>query len=304
MNTPWIAEIDLSVGLVRETISDQFPQFVGQPIIELGAGWDMVAYRVGNEFIFRFPRRQMGADLVKIEMNVLPELAPLLLLPIPNPEFIGRPTDRYPWPFAGYKQIAGRTACSLAMSDEQRAALIPSLATFLSALHSLTPDQGRQFGAPEDLYGRLDPNKRIPQAHDRLDKLVRDGLVKEPSPLHRLIDQTAIARPTRTAAIVHGDLYVRHLIVNDTGELSGIIDWGDIHVGDPAIDLSVAFTFVPPQHRIEFRQHYGEIDEPTWQLARFRAITYGLILTDYGHTENDSDILREGQFILASVLVR
>ena len=36
---------------------------------------------------------------------------------------------------------------------------------------------------------------------------------------------------------VHGDLYSRHLLVDDAGRPCGVIDWGDCHVGDPAVDL-------------------------------------------------------------------
>ena len=36
----------------------------------------------------------------------------------------------------------------------------------------------------------------------------------------------------RHEVLVHGDLHVRHVLV-DNGELSGVIDWGDVCVGDP-----------------------------------------------------------------------
>lgn len=303
MSKPWAAEINLSIDLARSVISEQFPRFANQSLVELGSGWDMIAFLVGGEYVFRLPRRQLGADLVAIEINVQPRLAPLLPLPIPNPEFVGRPSDRYPWLFAGYRMIPGKTACSRNLSDSQRAALIPSLASFLSTLHSIPPAQVQQLGAPEDLYGRLDMAKRIPKAIERLESLTKDGLIQDAAPLLRLIHETGVPSPNHLKTIVHGDLYVRHLVVGDDGQLTGIIDWGDVHLGDPAADLSVAFTFLPPGARDAFRSLYGLINETTWKRARFRAINYGLLLTDYGHTENDRDILREGQYILSSVCV-
>ena len=303
MKKPWAAEIDLSVELVAEVIANQFPQFANRSIVELGEGWDMVAYLVADEFVFRFPRRQVGADLVAIENKVLPQLISRVPLMIPSPEYIGQPTERYPWLFAGYQRIPGHTACSLRLNDHERTAMIPSLASFLSSLHSIPAERGSEFGAPNDHYGRLDLVKRVPLVHERLEGLVRDGQIQDAAPLHRLIDQTASASSPKLTALVHGDFYVRHLIVSDRRTLSGIIDWGDVHIGDPAIDLSIAFTFLPPDHRHDFRRLYGPIDEPTWQLARFRAISYGLILTDYGRAEKDNDLLREGEIILSSVLI-
>jgi aminoglycoside phosphotransferase (APT) family kinase protein len=38
---------------------------------------------------------------------------------------------------------------------------------------------------------------------------------------------------------MHGDLHPANVLVND-GQVSGVIDFGDITAGDPAGDLSVA----------------------------------------------------------------
>ncbi|MDN5854586.1 MAG: phosphotransferase [Actinomycetia bacterium] len=40
-------------------------------------------------------------------------------------------------------------------------------------------------------------------------------------------------------SIVHGDLGRAHVLC-DSGAVSGVIDWADVHVGDPAIDLAWA----------------------------------------------------------------
>ena len=40
-------------------------------------------------------------------------------------------------------------------------------------------------------------------------------------------------------AVVHGDLVTDHILVEDGGEhLAGIIDFGDVGLGDPALDLA------------------------------------------------------------------
>jgi macrolide phosphotransferase len=44
----------------------------------------------------------------------------------------------------------------------------------------------------------------------------------------------------RETALVHGDLHPGHLLVDDGGRLTGILDWTEAHVGDPASD----FTYV------------------------------------------------------------
>ena len=44
---------------------------------------------------------------------------------------------------------------------------------------------------------------------------------------------------------LHGDLHPANVLVND-GQVSGVIDFGDITAGDPASDLSVAWMLLPP----------------------------------------------------------
>ena len=74
-----------------------------------------------------------------------------------------------------------------------------------------------------------------------------------------------------------------------------------MHCGDLALDLSIAFSFLPPEARDLFREAYGPIDEATWRLARFRALQYGTYLTPYAHAQSDANLLREALAILRNV---
>jgi aminoglycoside phosphotransferase (APT) family kinase protein len=100
-------------------------------------------------------------------------------------------------------------------------------------------------------------------------------------------------RPPRTAVLVHGDLHARQLLVDDAGAISGVIDWGDVHHGDPACDLSVAHTLLPPPARAEFRAAYGPIDDDTWALARLRGLHLSAALGIYAKSLGDDALLDE-----------
>jgi aminoglycoside phosphotransferase (APT) family kinase protein len=93
---------------------------------------------------------------------------------------------------------------------------------------------------------------------------------------------------------VHGDLYARHLLVDAQHTVTGVLDWGDVHLGDPAIELTIVFTILPPEARATFRETYGHIDEATWDRARFRAFHYGVALLLYGRSEGDEAITKVG----------
>jgi aminoglycoside phosphotransferase (APT) family kinase protein len=81
-----------------------------------------------------------------------------------------------------------------------------------------------------------------------------------------------------------------------------VIDWGDVCLADPALDLSISFTFLPRESWPEFRAAYGEIDGETWERARFRALFYGAVLTHYGASAGDEPIRHAGELALRNAL--
>jgi aminoglycoside phosphotransferase (APT) family kinase protein len=84
--------------------------------------------------------------------------------------------------------------------------------------------------------------------------------------------------------LVHGDLHGRHLLV-DEGQLGGVIDWGDVCIGDPAIDLQFLWSVVSPEARDEVLAEYGEIDDDARLRARVLAIMLSAVLTLYARHE-------------------
>lgn len=61
---------------------------------------------------------------------------------------------------------------------------------------------------------------------------------------------------------VHGDVSAGNLLVND-GNLSAVIDFGQLVIGDPACDLIIAWTSFPTDSRNIFREALG-LDDFTW----------------------------------------
>jgi aminoglycoside phosphotransferase (APT) family kinase protein len=77
-----------------------------------------------------------------------------------------------------------------------------------------------------------------------------------------------------------------------------VIDWGDIHLSDPAVDLAIAHSFLPPTAHAAFRQAYGPVDADTWQVARLRALWHSLTVLVYADEVGDTDLVREGHVAL------
>ncbi len=291
MTPPWTADITVSEELARSLIESQFPELAPVRTRLFGAGWDNTAFLVNEEYIFRFPRREAARQFLEAETRLLPALAARLPVAVPVAKYVGQGgSEVCPWPFAGYRMIPGRTACEANLNDVQRAASAEPLGRFLASLHAIPTQEAKQLGAGLDTLGRLDVVRRIPWARERLEQAVARGVVTGPRPLMRILDAAPPSYWPRNDTLVHGDLYVLHLLVDAENRLTGIIDWGDIHLGDPAVDVAVAHSFLPPSAQATFRSAYGPISDLTWRMARLRALWHTLATVVYAHDIGDSQL--------------
>lgn len=258
MSPVWTPEIEVGEELARRLIAAQFPGLSDVAIRRYGTGWDNAAFLVDERFIFRFPQRAVAAPLIEREIEFLPSIAQHLSLPIPNPVFAGVAQFDYPWRFAGYDILSGESACGRTLTLDQRRTLAEDLAKFLRALHDIDVAT-LHAPLPPDLIGKLDPSR----------------LNVDEEPLEG------------KHVIVHGDLYARHLLLDDDNRLCGVIDWGDLHFGHAAVDLSVVHMMIPPRDHGVFLDAYGDVDERTWRFARHRARHHANIVLDYGSSIGD-----------------
>ncbi len=294
---PWTPDVVVGPELAVELIQAQFPALGATEVRSLGAGWDNTAYLAGD-VVFRFPRRRSTVPLLERETRVLPQLAPQLPLAVPVPELVARPGPSYPWTFAGYRRLPGTTASEAPLTDVQLTAAAGALGDFLVALHRVPAEE---LQLPGDEIGRLNIAARLPSARTRLAALVTAGLVDDPTPWLRLLERPAPPVAT-TGVVVHGDLYARHLLVDTSGRLCGVIDWGDVHLGDPAVDLMALWSFLPATARPAFRRAYGEIDERALELARLRATFHSIAVAHYAAEAGDASLLATGLTALRRVL--
>lgn len=276
----WTPEIELGPERVRELLAAAFPELDGADVEPLGEGFDNLAVRVAGRWVFRFPRRELGARLFANEVAWLSRHAGRLPMRVPVPERVSGPCLGHPFPFGGYREIVGTTACRANLDESDRAALAAPLGAFLGALHAL--------GVPEvhggDPLRRSDVRRRGLRAVER----AREVPGADVAAVERAVAAGVASAPwSGRPTWVHGDLYGRHLVV-DRGRLVGVIDWGDVHVGDPAIDLSIGWSFLPSGAHAAFLAAYGlPVDQATWARARAVALDYGAILSAYGASIGD-----------------
>ena len=167
MAQPWTADVDITLTFARDLLLAQFPQFADATFEPFGEGWDNAAFLVGDEYVFRFPRRAFAAPLIEREIKLLAHIANALPVAISVPLYAGKPTDDFPWHFAGYRRLPGHTAYRVPLNDDRRRALAVPLANFLRALHAIDPEPLRDIGLPLDEIGRLNHGRRVSQVRSR-----------------------------------------------------------------------------------------------------------------------------------------
>ena len=279
----WSPEIVVEEPLARQLLAAQFPELEIGSMRLAGEGWDNTAWLVDERWLFRFPRRQLALDGVARELSVLPVLAPLLPLPIPQPVFVGRPSVAFPWPFFGGPLVPGRELAEAQLDDAGRAALARPLGRFLRALH----DAEIQVELPVDPISRADMHVRVPRARERLDEL---GYA--PPGANDVLAAGLELPPPERLTLVHCDLHLRHAFV-ENGQLSGVIDWGDVCRSDPAVDLVLIWCTLPPAARHEFFDEYGPVAESGLLRARVLSLFLCAVLALHARQEGLELVERE-----------
>ena len=300
----WDADVEVDEALVRALLVDQFPELDSASSRLLGEGWDNAVWLVEERLAFRFPRRAIAAPLVEREVAVLPRLAPLVPVRVPIPEQLGRPSERYPWSFFGAQLLPGREPADSQLSECDRVGIGAELGAFLRALHA--PDTRKAVDPEEALP--LDPNRRsdmvfrVERTRGELQALAEAGLWQLRAKAHEILDAANELAPSSDLALVHGDLHLRHVLV-DRGSLSGVIDWGDVCLADPAIDLVLYWSVLPPAGRAAFLDAYGSVDEKGLLRARVLSLFLCTILALYAHDVGYASLESEALASLDRTLV-
>lgn len=260
--------IDEYVALLQQN----FPLLAIQTVKPITKGWDSFVLEVNDELIFRFPMRDDVIKPLQREIRLLPALEPTLSTPIPHFEYIGQGNADHPYSFVGYRKIGGIALDDSRLTQEQLLALAPALATFLNELHSFPIASAIKLVAQEHTPALW--REIYQERYDDLRKRVFPGLdarlrAKSEQLWENFLDDQSVF--TFQPKLIHCDLSGEHIFCEpERGVLTGVIDWGDVTVGDPAIDF-VGLHWVGGRQFVEqiLMRYQSTIDSAFWQRIDF-----------------------------------
>lgn len=270
----------IDAELVRRLVQQQFPAWANLEIRPVDvSGWDNRTFHLGTAMSVRLPSGAGYARAIAKECEWLPRLAPLLPLPISQPIGLGEPCREFPWPWSICRWLPGETAAQTPLADASQFAA--DLAGFLRALQAVDLPGGPEPGPDNTVRGG---------SLGTFDAAVQQALAD----LAGVIDTRAATEIWRRARAsewssapvwVHGDVAAGNLLVAN-GKLCGVIDFGQLVVGDPACDLVMAWTFFDAPAREVFREQVG-LDDATWDRAAGWALWKALIV-HAGHVQTSA----------------
>lgn len=266
------ADIDIDEALVRSLLREQHPDLADLPLQSMDSGWDNAMFRLGDALAVRLPRRAATTKLIEHEQRWLPQLAPLLPIPVPAPLRTGQPADNYPARWSIVPWLKGRNADLC----EPRADQAERLAAFLCALHRPAPAD-----APFNPWRGVPLRERAEQIAERIRRLEQHSTLLSNDVVR--IYHEAMSAPVDVAPTwLHGDLHGGNLLVED-GVISGVIDWGDMTSGDRATDLATLWmNFADRKARENAMRACNGVSDATWLRARGWAVFFGITLGTSG----------------------
>ena len=265
------SEIEISEDLVRDLLREQHPDLAELPIREVAGGWGNQMWRLGDELAVRVQRMDTDPGHQLKERRWLPLLAPRLPLPVPVPVRSGAPSKRFGKIWTVMTWVPGLPADRGPITRGEHAA--DTLAAFLRALHVAAPAD-----APADTGRGAHPQDCTDGFDQFFGSVDADAIGSDAAGVRAVWDD-AVAAPAWAGppVWVHGDLHPANVVVAD-GTLAGVVDFGELFAGDPALDLAAAWVLLPAGAAARFFAAYAAADKATIRRARGLAALKSLFL--------------------------
>ncbi|GAA2372610.1 phosphotransferase family protein [Dactylosporangium salmoneum] len=230
---------------VRGVAGRHLPGVAADDVRRLGAGLDNAAYLVGGEWVVRFAA-DPGALDVEREARLLRAVGEVLrgIVAVPEPVFAAEGA-------MGYRVLPGVPL--LEMLDREPFAAVGTVVEALRALHAEPVERfaGLVHTDADGPGGWLEEARELAAAVE-LPEAAWFLEAAPPAPADRLV-------------VSHNDLGAEHVLVDPaTGAVTGLIDWSDAAVCDPAYDYGLLLRDLGP----DAPPIPAELAERAWFYAR------------------------------------
>ncbi len=246
-------------GRALHHVRRAFPELNASEARALDDGWASYPYMIDDTWVFRFPRADQVERQYRKERRFLPRLAPRVAIAVPSIEHVGALPDGRT--FMGHRAIHGEPLTRRgidAMSRVARDAVVDQMVGYLRVLHAFPLDEARDIGLHEG---------RMRDRYEELGEGAREHVFPSLSAAARADCATLFEQFlgdagnfAYRAVVIHNDLGGRHVLMDETPRVVGIIDYGSVCIGDPTCDFRPALFDFGEEFTREFLAEYGHDD--------------------------------------------
>ncbi|GLW64053.1 hypothetical protein Arub01_22970 [Actinomadura rubrobrunea] len=244
---------------VRAVVGERLPGYRVESVAVLGEGEDNAAYVVNGELIVRFAKGGDAAGRaarVRREAELLGVVAGVSPLPVPEPVFVAEEAG-----CLAYAKLPGVPLIDASVREPR--AVAEELGAFLRALHALPADRVAGVAEVDD-----EPMRAW---RDEAARTYEALAAHVPDTYRPAVERFLEAPPPEAArelVFSHNDLGIEHVLV-DGARVTGVIDWSDAAIVDPAADFGRLYRDLGPEALDAALRRYGggEIE----RRARFYA---------------------------------
>ena len=264
-----------------------------ESLVREDGGWTHIVLEVNGKWIFRFVRDRSNTQLA-VEQAFLPVFKEFSSLPIPEIRYSGAG-------FIGYEKIEGvkfSESVFGSLGASERTTLAAALGDFLSSLHAVS------FEHPSlkvDPFGGGDFWRELwPAASGLLRHQIRE---KAESYFRQAIPRVKSAAFRN--AVTHSDFGTSNVLIDTArSRIAGVIDFGDISIGDPATDFATFYRRFGKPFAEDMAENYGlPLGDDFWMRVDYeskRKLLFVLFFAlNHGFDEHVSGIVREIESLFA-----
>lgn len=243
--------------LVADVLGHDFPDLATRGLRLLTAGEEFDTW-VTMAAVFKFPKAPEAAARLSMERTLHGVLRTKLGELVPEIVGTSEPSPRFPFPVNAYRPARGRLGQSpegpiIRPKPWARDSLAKDMAVALQGLHAISlrtaKSAGVRAGTVLDDHW-LDAGEA---AIDRARAVAGDGVdafLGAPLPPE--------ARVAGKPVLCHADLKGEHLFVSEDGtRLTAIVDWADLSIAEPAVDLAGLTIWLGPSFVRAVAAEYG-----------------------------------------------
>lgn len=243
-------------------------KFKTAKLVESGFDHDVLV--LDGRQIARFAKTRHRPGNFAKEVKFLKYFAPQSNLAIPRYFYFSSKRQLGLYPIIKGRPLSPGAWRGLAAAKKQK--LLKNLAEFLTRLHGVPLSKVRAWGYASQTWDARLKQTRSWYRREYFPKMGKFLSPKERAFVENFMDYFCRQHGPKKQVLGHCDLGHAHVLITANGGISGIIDFGDLSLGDPARDFSDFWEMHPRLARQLYRHYRGPKDRQFLLRCRNHAV--------------------------------